>query len=436
MSQPEFIGITGKIDHSEIEPSVDCENLFSKELSVSQLSQLQLSQLQSSQSQLSQSQSRRSNNLKSIISLVSESSSSEILSPVFSFALSSRSKLLTTCEFTQKDFDYIMDCVFKHDKDYLDLSRFDFKIFPQNLIDAFEEGFFNHVRSLDMSFCNLDEIPQCIFCLSSLEELHLGNNSISEIPKEISNFKNLEILDMNGNKLKNLPLEIKELQNLKTLNLTKNNFTFFPKIIFSIRDLEKIYIYGNPRITQCPGYEYLEGMRKLYIEADDHPQLIEEWYHLEIHMCPRHIHIKWNNIFPSKINNNLYLSGINGVSYNDVYDILSINAIISIGRDLKPLVPVDMKHHILPIDDEDTTKLEFDIIDVIHNLISRGNKCIVHCQKGMSRSASIVIAYMMKYHNMVYYDAFYYVKTRRDCINPNPGFRKQLMAFEKQLGRN
>jgi hypothetical protein len=386
----------------------------------------------------SASQSRRSNNLISIISLVSgqEYYPETNLASISQISLSSCSKLSNTDEFSDRDFDYIMESVFTNGKDYLDLSRFNLKIFPQNLSYTFEDNFFDHVRSLDMSHCNLTEIHPCIFRISFLEELHLGNNNISEIPPEISEYQNLQILNLNGNKIETLPSDMKKLQNLKMINLSNNKLSTFPKFVFSIVDLEKLYIYGNPKISKCPGYEHLEGMRKLYIESDDHPQLVHEWEFLTSHMCPRHIHVKWNNIFPSKINDNLYLAGINGVIYNDVYDILGIGAIMTIGRDLKPSVPSGMKHRILSIDDEVTTILEFDIIDEINDIISRGIKCIVHCQKGMSRSASIVIAYIMKYHNMSYYDAHHYVKSKRDCINPNPGFRKQLMEFEKKLGRN
>ena len=53
----------------------------------------------------------------------------------------------------------------------------------------------------------------------------------------------------------------------------------------------------------------------------------------------------------------------------------------------------------------------------------------MHCFGGISRSATIVIAYMMKKEMMNLEEAFNYVKERRDIINPNDGFIKKLLDF-------
>jgi protein-tyrosine phosphatase len=50
----------------------------------------------------------------------------------------------------------------------------------------------------------------------------------------------------------------------------------------------------------------------------------------------------------------------------------------------------------------------------------------VHCAAGVSRSASFVIAYLIKKKEMLYPDALKYVKERRRVICPNGGFKKQL----------
>jgi len=56
--------------------------------------------------------------------------------------------------------------------------------------------------------------------------------------------------------------------------------------------------------------------------------------------------------------------------------------------------------------------------------------CLVHCKMGISRSASTVLAYLMKEHNHSFADALEHVKKRRSCINPNGGFRNQLLIYE------
>ena len=55
---------------------------------------------------------------------------------------------------------------------------------------------------------------------------------------------------------------------------------------------------------------------------------------------------------------------------------------------------------------------------------------------GASRSATIVIAYLMWTQKMDYEKAFQFVKDKRYIVYPNFGFRKQLQQFEKLLKEN
>jgi len=60
----------------------------------------------------------------------------------------------------------------------------------------------------------------------------------------------------------------------------------------------------------------------------------------------------------------------------------------------------------------------------------------VHCQGGISRSATIVIAYLMYKNNMTVNEASNYVKEHRPCICPNPNFMEQLEQYYKTLNMN
>ena len=51
---------------------------------------------------------------------------------------------------------------------------------------------------------------------------------------------------------------------------------------------------------------------------------------------------------------------------------------------------------------------------------------LVHCYAGISRSATIVISYLMKEHGMSLQAATQLTRSKRWFINPNPGFVKQL----------
>ncbi|KAG0201257.1 Dual specificity protein phosphatase 10 [Mortierella sp. GBA30] len=60
-------------------------------------------------------------------------------------------------------------------------------------------------------------------------------------------------------------------------------------------------------------------------------------------------------------------------------------------------------------------------------------KALVHCQLGVSRSASLVIAYVMKSQGMGLTEAYDFVKLRSGVISPNMSLMYQLAEFEKTL---
>lgn len=69
----------------------------------------------------------------------------------------------------------------------------------------------------------------------------------------------------------------------------------------------------------------------------------------------------------------------------------------------------------------------------IDQCLESGNKVLVHGNGGISRSAALVVAYVM--HSRLYSaaDALKYVQNRRFCVYPNEGFRRQLFEYEPIL---
>ncbi|CAL8317044.1 unnamed protein product [Boreogadus saida] len=72
----------------------------------------------------------------------------------------------------------------------------------------------------------------------------------------------------------------------------------------------------------------------------------------------------------------------------------------------------------------------FEFIEEAHQA---GMGLLIHCQAGVSRSATIVIAYLMKHTWMTMTDAYKFVKARRAIISPNLNFMGQLLEFEEDL---
>jgi hypothetical protein len=60
-------------------------------------------------------------------------------------------------------------------------------------------------------------------------------------------------------------------------------------------------------------------------------------------------------------------------------------------------------------------------------------KLFVHCEVGVSRSAALVIALLMKTEGMSFFDAFCRVRSKRFQVLPNIGFASQLQRLEHEL---
>lgn len=62
----------------------------------------------------------------------------------------------------------------------------------------------------------------------------------------------------------------------------------------------------------------------------------------------------------------------------------------------------------------------------------RGSGVLVHCHAGVSRSATVTVAYIMKQQGLCLGDAYKFVKELRPVISPNLNFMGQLLKYEKK----
>ncbi|XP_068167900.1 dual specificity protein phosphatase 2 isoform X2 [Antennarius striatus] len=72
-------------------------------------------------------------------------------------------------------------------------------------------------------------------------------------------------------------------------------------------------------------------------------------------------------------------------------------------------------------------------IAFIDSVKQRGGRVLVHCQAGISRSATICLAYLMHTQRVKLEEAFDFVKQRRKIISPNLAFMGQLLQFETDV---
>jgi protein-tyrosine phosphatase len=138
----------------------------------------------------------------------------------------------------------------------------------------------------------------------------------------------------------------------------------------------------------------------------------------------------------SEIIPNLWLGPI-GLTYDSEF--LTTNKISHVVRVLEDqntsatLYSLGIKTHYIKLYDDDDQPIGdyFDSsISFIDDAIRMGKTVYVHCYAGVSRSPTIVAAYLIKMHNMTTVDALKYIAERRPCIDPNEGFRAALRKWE------
>jgi len=114
---------------------------------------------------------------------------------------------------------------------------------------------------------------------------------------------------------------------------------------------------------------------------------------------------------------------------------LGVKVIVNVTNEVENFFPNTFDYHKISLVDKPTSNLQehFDAaVDKIENAMKNKQGVLVHCQRGISRSASIVIVYIMRSKNISYNEAFQLVKDRRSIIKPNKGFIKQMKEYEQQ----
>ena len=138
----------------------------------------------------------------------------------------------------------------------------------------------------------------------------------------------------------------------------------------------------------------------------------------------------------AKITDSLYLSAAHPRSVQKLRN-LGITHVINATKEVADVKAEDIQTIRVLVNDLPTAQLgeHFDkVADKVDKVIKSGSgKVLIHCVAGVSRSASLCIAYLMKYHDMSLLDAYTHVKSRRPVIRPNAGFFRQLIDYEKRL---
>ncbi|CAB3224584.1 unnamed protein product [Arctia plantaginis] len=136
---------------------------------------------------------------------------------------------------------------------------------------------------------------------------------------------------------------------------------------------------------------------------------------------------------PTEIFDHVYLGSEWNASNLEELQRNGVRHILNVTREIDNFFPGMFDYlNIRVYDDEKTDLLKHwdNTFKYINKARNEGSKVLVHCKMGISRSASVVIAYAMKAFNWNFDKALKHVKTKRSCIKPNTNFLSQLETYQ------
>ncbi|XP_063801757.1 dual specificity protein phosphatase 22-A-like [Pseudophryne corroboree] len=137
----------------------------------------------------------------------------------------------------------------------------------------------------------------------------------------------------------------------------------------------------------------------------------------------------------SQILDGLYLGNIRDAEDKATLCRNGVTHIVSVHNNAKPLLP-EMVYLCVAASDSSSQNLIQHFkkcIKFIHECRLRGGGCLVHCLAGVSRSTTIVVAYLMTVTRFGWEDCLSAVKSARSYVGPNLGFQQQLQEYEITL---
>lgn len=109
-----------------------------------------------------------------------------------------------------------------------------------------------------------------------------------------------------------------------------------------------------------------------------------------------------------------------------------VSHVLNVAYGVSNLFPEELLYRTVQILDLPETDI-LSFLEECSSFIDQARKqdgvVLVHCNAGVSRSASIVIGYLMLREKLSFEDAYSQIKCARPSVRPNPGFYQQLSNY-------
>uniref|UniRef100_A0A8C7HWN1 Dual specificity phosphatase 22b n=1 Tax=Oncorhynchus kisutch TaxID=8019 RepID=A0A8C7HWN1_ONCKI len=183
----------------------------------------------------------------------------------------------------------------------------------------------------------------------------------------------------------------------------------------------------------CVSSPHSTGQR---LEPKDKTSVLRHCFPLPVHFSGTFILRTFYEYFKIRIN-------ISSLSFDTFFPLTdardreqltrnNITHILSIHDSAAPILP-GMTYLCISAADLPTQNLRMHFkqsIMFIHESRLKGEGCLVHCLAGVSRSVTLVVAYIMTVTGLGWQEALAAVRVARPCAGPNLGFQRQLQEFE------
>eukprot|EP00761_Pharyngomonas_kirbyi_P001845 gb/GECH01001849.1/.p1 GENE.gb/GECH01001849.1/~~gb/GECH01001849.1/.p1 ORF type:complete len:711 (+),score=175.60 gb/GECH01001849.1/:1-2133(+) len=332
----------------------------------------------------------------------------------------------------------------------LDVSRNRIKTVPHQI------GELRSLKTLNMEHNAIQNLPSSISNLTSLTELNLGHNKLQELPR-VSNMTHLQKLFAPNNQIPSFPDGFDSLELLESLNLQRNHIETIPDCFYHLTKLKDVNLKENHIAQISNDISNLHQLQRLILENNELqsipvsitqlsclaqlglsfndecfselPEEIEQWQE------KNNVNITVEFEKPDKVLDGLYIGSADAVSSKHSLQSMGITHILTLAKDIPPFHPKSFEYKIIPVEDARNAKV-YDYFDECFDFINQGRKnggVVVHCQAGVSRSATIVTAYLMKEKRLGLRKAFNLLRAARPKVYPNEGFRQQLRTLDQEL---
>jgi len=140
------------------------------------------------------------------------------------------------------------------------------------------------------------------------------------------------------------------------------------------------------------------------------------------------------SLSPTYIVDNIYLgNAYNASNYIDL-EKKDIGLVINITTEIPNYYPEQFTYYNITIkDDNNNTVLPY--LDEFISFVDKYKEenptksIFIHCYMGSSRSASLVTAYLCRYHSMDVKTALYFIRDKRPLVNLNTTFQSDLIKW-------